>query len=188
MNDSIFRFFQQIDDAVVPFANGQRLDLYHLGRSALVLRYQATFSTKDIDVVQMRTHLEEKAHTLFGQDSAKAKELGLYLDLVSEGIPPLPAGYKNRSTEIQGNWQVIRLWELEEHDLAATKMRSFRPQDREDLKFLCDQGVLQPVKLKVSLEKAYLWDHKKDGDKLRETAFANLELVIAYLEGRSSVL
>ena len=38
----------------------------------------------------MRTPLEEKAYELFGRDSAKAKELGLYLDLVAEGLPPLP--------------------------------------------------------------------------------------------------
>jgi hypothetical protein len=142
MTPEILRFFQELDAAMVPVANGQRLDLYHLGRSALVMRFQATFSTKDIDVVQLRTPLEAKAHELFGQGSAKAKELGLYLDLVHEGLPPLPAWYQSRSKEVPGNWQVIRLWELEDHDLAATKLRVFRPQDRQDLRFLCDLGYL----------------------------------------------
>ena len=157
--------------------------MYHLGRSALVLRYQATLTTKDIDVVQMRTPLEEKAHELFGKDSAKAKELNLYLDLVSEGLPPLPGGYKSRSKEVPGNWQVIRLWELEVHDLAATKLKTFRPQDRQDLKFLCDQGILRANKIRESLEKAWMWTTAKDGDDERDAAFANLEFVIAYLEG-----
>ena len=107
----------------MPFANGERLDLYHLGRSALVWRYkQATFTTKDIDVVQMRTPLEEKAHALFGQGSVKAKELGLFLDLVPQGLPPLPGWFRQRSKEVPGNWQVIRLWELVGHDLAVTKL------------------------------------------------------------------
>ena len=139
MNPEILRFLQELDVALIPIANGQRLDLYHLGRSALVWRYQATFSTKDIDVVQMRTSLEEKAHELFGQGSAMAKELGLYLDLVPDGLPPLPGGFRGRSSEVGGNWQVIRLWELEVHDLAVTKLKAFRPQDRQDLRFLCDQ-------------------------------------------------
>lgn len=188
MNESMQRFFQAIDDALIPFANGQRLDLYHLGRSALVWRYQATFSTKDIDVVQMRTPLEEKAHELFGEGSAKAKELNLYLDLVPDGLPPMPGWFRTRSTEVPGNWKIIRLWELEEHDLAVTKLRVFRPQDRQDLRFLCDQGVLQADKLRQSLEKAWIWTTPKDGDDLRDAAFANLEIVIAYLEGRAGTL
>jgi len=154
----------------------------------LVWRYQATFSTKDIDVVQLQTPLEAKAHELFGQGTAKAKELGLYLDLVQEGLPPLPGWYQTRSKEVPGNWQVIRLWELEIHDLAVTKMRTFRQQDRQDLRFLCDQGVLQADKLRESLEKAWIWTTEKDGDPLRDAAFANLEIVVTYLEGRSATL
>jgi Nucleotidyltransferase of unknown function (DUF6036) len=162
--------------------------LYHLGRSALVLRYQVNFSTKDIDVVQMQTPLEEKAHELFGQGSAKAKELGLYLHLVPQGLPPLPAWFRQRSKEVPGNWQVIRLWELEDHDFAATKLKTFRPQDRQDLRFLCDQGVLKADELRQSLEKAWIWHLEKDGNPDRDAAFANLERVINYLQGRSASL
>ncbi len=183
MNESLQHFFQEIDEALVPFANGQRLDLYHLGRSALIWRYQATFSTKDIDVVQLRTPLEEKAHELFGKDSAKAKEIGLYLDLVPDALPPVSNGFRRRSQEVPGNWQVIRLWELEPNDLAATKMRSFRAQDRQDLRFLCDLGVLRADTLRDSMKEAWIW--WLDDDQLREAAFANLEKVIHYLEGRS---
>ncbi len=181
----LIRFLNELDAALVPFANGQRLDLYHLGRSALVSRYRATFSTKDVDVVLMRTlpDLEEKAEELFGKDSVKAKELNLYLDFVPQALPPLPGGFEERSQEVPGGWRVIRLWELEEHDLAATKLKRFSPQDREDLKFLCDQGLLQAEKLRDSLEKAFMWDHPKDGDKYREAAFKNLERVDAYLKG-----
>jgi hypothetical protein len=185
MDEKMNRFFQEIDQALVPIANGQRLDLYHLGRSALILRYQATFSTMDIDAVDLRTPLSDKAGELFGKDSAKAKELGLYLDLVPDPLPPLPGGYQTRSSEVHGNWQVIRLWELEPNDLAATKMKSFRPQDREDLRFLCDQGLMQAEKLRESMEKAWIWTMPKDGDDLRDRAFANMEKVIDYLEGRS---
>jgi hypothetical protein len=186
MNESMRRFFQEMDEALIPFANRQRLELYHLGRSALVWRFQATFSTKDIDTVQTRTPLEEKAHELFGRDAPTAKELGFYLDLVPDGLPPLPAGYQTRSVEVPGVWQIIRLWKLEANDLAATKLRAFRPQDREDLRFLCDQGILQGAKLRESLEKAWIWSTAKDGNDQRDAAFANLELVIAYLEGRAT--
>ena len=36
MNEAILRFFNEIDQVLIPWGNGQRLDLYHLGRSALV--------------------------------------------------------------------------------------------------------------------------------------------------------
>ena len=188
MNESMMRFFAEIDAALTPFASGMRLDLYLLGRSALVWRYQATFSTKDIDIVKLQLPLEEKANELFGKDSAKAKELGLYLDFVPDGLPPLPGWFKQRSTEVPGNWQVIRLWLLEPNDLAATKMKSFRAQDRQDLQFLCDQGVLQAAQLRASLESAWIWTTDKDGDPERDRAFANLQKVIDYLEGRTRSL
>jgi hypothetical protein len=186
MNEALLRFFHEIDEALVPFADGQRMDLYHLGRTALMVGYGATFATKDIDIVQLRTPLEEKAHALFGKDSAKAKELGLYLDLVPQPLPPVSNGFCRRSKEVQGNWQVIRLWELEPNDLAATKMRAFRPQDRQDLQFLCDLGVLQVDQLRQSMEEAWLWEPPDEEE--RAEAFANLEIVIAYLEGRSRTL
>ena len=187
-NSILLRFFQELDTSLLPFAKGERLDLYHLGRSALVLRYRAALTTKDIDIVKMQTPLEEKASELFGRESTKAKELDLYLDLVPVGLPPLPSWFRSRSTEVQGNWQVIRLWELEPHDFAATKLKAFRPKDREDLRFMCDNGLLQVGNLRLSLEKAWIWNTKKDGDPDYDTAFANLDVVIAYLNGQSANL
>lgn len=185
MNDTLRAFFRAIDERLTPHADGQRLDLYLLGRSALVWRYRVAFTTKDIDVVELGAPLERKAKELFGKGSAQAKELGLYLDLVPNGLPPLPGAFRTRCTEIPGDWRILRLWVLDPHDLAATKMKSFRPQDRQDLRFLCDEGVLQVDRLRQSLEEAWRWSTAKDGDPLRDRAFANLELVIAYLEGKS---
>lgn len=188
MNDAILQLFQKIDDALIPFANGERLDLYLMGRSALIWSFQAPFATKDVDFVGLHATLETKAAELFGKDSAKAKELSLYLEFVPNALPPLPGGFQGRSTRVDGDWQVIRLWVLEPNDLAATKMKSFRPQDREDLRFLCDQGLLRADRLRDSMDKAWIWTTPKDGDDDRDRAFANLEIVIAYLEGRSRTL
>lgn len=179
-------FLNELDAALAAFANGERLELYHLGRSALIMHHQAAFSTKDFDAVLMHTPLEEKAKELFGRDTAKAKELKLYLDLVPQPMPPVSNRFLRRSTEVHGDWNVIRLWELEANDLAATKMKRFHAQDREDLKFLCDLGELHPDKLRTAMEDAWLWE-PPDSD-LRDDAFANLQLVIDYLEGRSANL
>jgi Nucleotidyltransferase of unknown function (DUF6036) len=180
------RFLNDLDTALLPFANGERLDLYHIGRSALVWHYQAQFATKDVDFVALRTPLEEKARELFGEGSPKAKELGLYLDLVPEPLPPVSNGFQRRSQEVPGDWQVIRVWALEPNDLAATKMRSFRAQDRQDLKFLCDLGLLQAEKLRDAMKEAWIW--WLDDDETRTDAFANMERVIDYLQGRAPAI
>ena len=188
MDEEIIRFFQAIDDELAPIAQGRTLNLYHLGRSALVLHHKVLFSTKDVDVVEFREPLEAEAKALFGKDSAKAAALGLYLDFVPHGIPPMPASFRERCERVPGDWKVIRLWKLDDNDLAATKLRSFRPQDREDLRFLCDQGLIDPDKLRESLESANLWTTAKDGDERRDNSFANLEKVVAYLNGETRTL
>jgi hypothetical protein len=177
--DEIRKFLHELDVALIPFANGQRWDVYLIGRAALVLQHHAPFATKDVDFVRLSAPLEAKAAELFGKNSAKAQELDFYLEFVPDGLPPLPGGFQTRSTQVNGEWQVIRPWVLEPNDLAVTKMKSFRPQDRQDLQFLCDEGVLQADKLRESMNKAWMWTTGKDGDDLRDNAFANLEKVIA---------
>ena len=181
MLEQILRFLNALDAAMIPHAaEGGRLDLYHIGRSAFVLHYGlplAAGGTKDFDTIQIShppTQLAEKAVDLFGKGMTAARNLGLYLELVLDAVPPVPAGFRNRCEEVKGEWQVIRLWRLEVHDLAATKLKSFRGQDRTDLQFLCDTKRLDAAKLTDSLESAFCWSMEKDGDPDRERAFADL--------------
>jgi hypothetical protein len=184
MNETIYQFLMQLDaDLASLVGEGERLDLYQLGRSVLILHHQLK-ATRDFDIVQMRTSLEEKAVQLFGKGTARAEELGLYLELVPQGLPPVPQWFCSRCTEVPGRWGVLRLWRPEPHDLAATKLKSYRAQDREDLMFMCERGLLRAEDLRASLESAFLWTTAKDGDPDRDRAFANLDRVIAYLEGR----
>lgn len=191
MNDQIRRLLDALDAELARVAApGERLDLYHLGRSALVLHYGAKgISTQDVDVVQMgNSELENKAIQLFGKGTPRAKAIGLFLDPVPQAMPPLPQWFRKRCTEISGAWRVIRLWKLEVHDLAATKLKSFRPQDRQDLQALCDEGFLDAKELRKSFDSAFLWTTPKDGDPDRDRAERHLERVIDYLEGTSDVL
>jgi hypothetical protein len=147
MIEQIRRLLDAMDAELVQVAKpGERLDLYHIGRSALILHYGAKgVGTKDFDIVWMRNSpLEDKVAEWFGQGTVRAQEIGLYLDRVAQGLPPLPQWFQKRCSLVPGDWRVLCLWELEPHDLAATKLKSFRPQDRQDLQFLCDAGLLAP--------------------------------------------
>jgi hypothetical protein len=195
MLEQIRRFLSALDEALIALAKeGERLDLYPIGRSALALHHHLKISpggTRDVDVVQLSYPLPpllEKAMTLFGKGTAKARDLGLYLELVPVGLPPVPGGFARRCREIPGDWKVLRIWQLEVHDLAATKLKCFRAQDREDLQLLCDSGRLEADRLTAALELAFRWTMEKDGDPDRERAFANLRLVTDYLAGKSRTL
>src|SRR5438067_811566 len=64
MNEDIWVFLDRLDEALIPFAKeGEHFDMYHLGRSALVIHHGFRLSTSDIDVVgrQNPDNLEQKA-------------------------------------------------------------------------------------------------------------------------------
>jgi hypothetical protein len=192
MTDQIRVFLDRLDEELLPFAkDGARYDMFLFGRAALVLSHGFSLSTQDIDIVWTRSSaLEQKAIELVGKGSRLAKSLGLYLDPVPQGLPPLPSGFRNRCEPIPGNWKVLRVWVLEVHDLATTKLKSFRPQDREDLQMLCDRGLLNATKLAESLRSAFpfrspkIEDAEDDPDSPDwSRALANLKRVEAYLAG-----
>jgi hypothetical protein len=105
----------------------------------------------------------------------------------------VPGGFEQRCKLLRGNWKVLKVWLPEAHDLAVTKLKSFRPQDREDLQILCDRGLLKKIKLRESLESAFPFRSPKEEDAEDDPdnpdwgkALKNLKRVEAYLEGSIS--
>jgi hypothetical protein len=185
VKDRILAFLNAIDEALAPVAEGKQLDLYHIGRSALVWEYDYVATTADFDVLQPKGSAEllEVALAQFGKGTDRARELGLYLEVVPDGLPPAPVGYDKRAHLVEGTWRVLRVFHLEPHDLAATKLRRFAPKDREDIRQLCDLNVLNAEQLEQTLEKAFPFNLEKDGDEFRDAAFRNLRTVQQYLRG-----
>lgn len=185
--DEILRFLEAIDAELVDHAKeGERLDLYLIGRSALIFRYGLNIGTKDVDILHFYgSELELKAAELFGKGTTNAERFGFYLEPVPEGLPPIPGTYRHRSEPIPGQWRVLRPMQPDPHDLAVTKLKRFHARDRQDLEILCDQGLDADV-LKTAFESAFLWADKDDPDK--EYAAQNLARVIDYLEGKTRTL
>lgn len=191
MNDQIRTLLDRLDEELLLWAAGQHLDLFLLGRAALVLSYQFTLFTQDIDIVSTQnSELERRAIEVLGKGSPLARTLGLYLDPVPQGLPPLPSWYRRRCLSLAGNWKVLRVWTLEVHDLAVTKLKSFRPQDRQDLQILCDRGLLDAAKLHESLQAAFPFRSPKTEDAEDDMdnpgwgkALTSWKRVNAYLQG-----
>src|SRR4051812_30888059 len=183
--DEILGFLEAIDAELVKHAKeGERLDLYLIGRAVLILRYGLTLATKDVDIVHFHgCELERRAVELFGQGTRNAERLGFYLEPVPQGLPPIPGGYCRRSEDLPGRWQVLRPKQPEPHDLAVTKLKRFHAKDRQDLQILCDAGHLEADRLKEGLDSAFAWAEKED--PAREVAARNLMPVIHSLERKT---
>jgi len=186
MKDRIVRFLNALDAALIPVAAGERLDLYHIGRSALVWKHGFQSATEDVDVVQPRRdqRLITQAVEWFGRGTSKAAEFGLYLEVVPEGLPPVWGGCYKRATEVPERWEVIRLFHLDDHDFAVTKLKRFSPKDQEDLRAMCDLGLLDPEVLARRVAVAYPWRLRdgKDDDAGRVAADESAQVVVAYLQ------
>lgn len=183
---ALIAFLDAIDeDLARSFGAGQHLDLYLLGGAALILGHdQPGRVTKDVDVVDFRGDARlQHAEGTFGRGSGRADQFGFFLETVGQGLPPMPNDFRRRCRQFDHPWRVIRAWLLDPNDLAVTKLKSFRPQDRRDIQFLCDRGLVRKEVMEASLEKAFLFTAEKDGDPDRERAFANLRVVADYLDG-----
>jgi hypothetical protein len=141
MDPRIQSLFNALDHHLVPVAHGRRLELYLLGRSAMIVRHGLNLATKDVDFLWRHSDLEEAALERYGEGTPGAAAMDLYLQRVSTGLPPVPSGFERRSQEVQGDWQVLRVFVPDPHDLAATKLKRFEPRDRQDIQWLADQGL-----------------------------------------------
>jgi hypothetical protein len=183
----IERFLHAIDDELERFARpGERLDLYLLGRSALILRYGLALATKDVDLVTRMDvpDLQRKAFELYGKGTANSRIWGLYLEGVPEALPPLPGSYRRLAVDLPGNWKVLQPKQLELHDLAVTKLKRFHAGDREDLQILCSAGLTKEG-LERALNSAFPFGMDDDEDPDCKRINDHCRKLIDYLEGRS---
>jgi hypothetical protein len=186
-NDDLLRFLHAIDAGLAGHAaGGEIVELHLLGRSALILGYGLEVQTVDIDIVYVHgSRMQEIAVQDFGRGTSAAGQYGFYLEAVPPGLPPLPVGYQARCIDVEGPWMVIRPKRPEANDLAVTKLKRFHARDRQDLRFLCDHGLVDAATLRERLDAAHLFT--EPGDEGREKAYANLEIMIDYLEGQRRV-
>lgn len=181
--EEVLAFLGAVDAELAGHAGpGETLDLPLLGRSALILAYGLRLMTKDVDVVETaRSPLLEIAAQVFRKGGPEHRGRGFYLEFVSSGFPPLPAGFQKRCVDMPGPWRVIRPKLPEIHDLIVSKLRRFHAGDREDIQILCDTGAVDEVTLRERFDLAYMFE---DGDDPKVVAAqAHLEEVVEYLNG-----
>lgn len=186
--EEVLAFLGAVDAELVGHAEaGEIFDLYLIGRSALILGYGLRLMTKDVDVVEpARSRLFAVAVDVLEKGGTGTVGQSFYLEAVSSGLPPMPAGFQKRCLDIPGAWRVIRPKRPEVHDLLVTKLARFHAGDREDVQILCDTGEVDVDTLQDRFDLAFTFSDPDDPRVVAATA--NLEVVAQYLEGRRRIL
>lgn len=118
--------------------------LHCLGGFVTAMQYGLSRRTNDLDYVEVvprerLSTLEEVA----GRGSELAKRYGLHFQHVT--VASLPASYDERLAELFPNqFQNLRLFALEPHDLALSKLARNNTVDREDVRRLAKIVPLDP--------------------------------------------
>ena len=124
-------FFAEIDGILE-----RRVVLHCIGGFAVAMLYGLPRPTVDVDCVGV-IPVEEIAHLelLAGKGSALDRKHGVYLQHV--GVVSVPENYRSRLLPMfPAAFRRLRLFGLEAHDLALSKLERNSARDREDIKFL----------------------------------------------------
>ncbi len=145
--------------------------LHCLGGFVATIRYGLGRVTGDVDYVEIVPFDKlSDLQQLAGAGSALAKKHGLYFQHVT--VASLPDSYGDHLTELfPGQLRHLRLFALEPHDLALSKLARNSPVDREDVAHLARMVPLDPDLLRTRYEQ-----------ELRPIAIGNLQTLDATLK------
>jgi hypothetical protein len=121
-----------------------RVDIHCLGGFVVMALYRRPRRTGDVDYIEVvpldgRQVLEDVA----GVTSKLAKKYHLHFQ--SAAIADRPEGYEDRLIPLfPGVFMNLRMFALEPHDLALSKLTRNHPVDREDVEYLAKTVPLSP--------------------------------------------
>ncbi len=114
-------------------------DFHCIGGFVVSQYYGFARETADLDVLTVvPREAGERVTQLAGKGSALHKKHRVYIDRV--GTANYPADYEDRLVQVFPLWPKFRLWALEAHDLALTKLE--RSNDRDIRDFLAQAGLI----------------------------------------------
>lgn len=97
--------------------------------------------TADLDVLRViPSQAADRVVRLAGKGSALHKKHRVYIDRV--GVANCPADYEDRLVRTFAVWSNVRLWALDPHDLALSKLERSIERDIRDVIFLAQAGLI----------------------------------------------
>jgi hypothetical protein len=121
-------------------------ELHCMGGFAVIQAYGLARATADIDILAVVPH-RVPIYDIAGRGSALHRKHGVYLDFVT--VATVPEDYESRLSPLYpGFWSRLRLFVLEAHDLALSKLERNFERDRSDVHHLARSGYLQAATLR----------------------------------------
>lgn len=127
----------------------ERVDVHCLGGFVVTLKYGISRTTSDIDILPTAPpHKLTKLQELGGQGSDLHQRYKVYLQPVT--VMTYPEEYESRLTPMWPSFDLanLRIFALEAHDLALTKLERNSDVDRQDIQELARLGHLDPTTLR----------------------------------------
>lgn len=117
------------------------VDFHCLGGFVVSQYYGFARETADLDILTVIPRkVGERVSQIAGQGSALQKKYRVAIDRVS--VVHYPADYQIRLVRVFPIWPKVRLWALEPHDLALTKLERSNDRDIQDVIFLAQAGLI----------------------------------------------
>ncbi|MDX2269830.1 MAG: DUF6036 family nucleotidyltransferase [Bryobacter sp.] len=117
------------------------IDLHCFGGFAVSQHYGFARETADLDVLSVSPpSAAQKIMALAGRQSPLHRKHRVYIDHVA--VSNYPDDYETRIRRIFPIWKCVRLWVLEPHDLALTKLERSNDRDIRDVIYLAQSHLI----------------------------------------------
>ncbi len=124
----------------------ETVELHCCGGFAATKLYGVPRETSDVDYIGI-VPVHSEIATLAGEDSALCEKYKVFVHPVN--IATYPESYEDRLIEMHpGTWKNLKIYALEVHDLALTKLERNIDRDRDDIEYLAKTRQLDPAVLK----------------------------------------
>lgn len=129
------------------------VQLHCLGGFLLAVRHRLPRPTGDLDYIEIVPHdAMQVLQRIAGRDSPLAKKHRLHFQHV--GVASVPESYVERLTALfPARFEKLRLFAVEAHDLALSKLARNHPVDREDVAYLAKAVPLSPGILRMRYQR-----------------------------------
>lgn len=131
-------FFAELDSRL-----GEEVALHLCGGFVVTQLYGVARTTSDVDFLSIVPNLRANLAGIAGKGSPLHRKHKVFLDPVT--VATRPQDYEDRLAEMfPGAWSRLRLYALEAHDLALSKLERNIERDRDDVRQLALAKHIRP--------------------------------------------
>lgn len=156
------KFFKEIDENWKDL-EGSKIVMQIIGCSALLLQTDYNRGTKDSDILEteeISTDVKARLLKIAGPNTQLHKKYRVYLEFTKSGFPflPIKANY-NEIKYLNDNLKHFIIKALDVVDVVVSKIKTFRPQDVDDIRAMVERDLVPPDKLVQRFQAAVnRWD------------------------------